>query len=348
MRKIVFTLSLIIPLALSSCSSDVMKQDFKSWNEDSINARALINYVNEVTNDKSKDFVPIEDRIAVFDMDGTIYSETNPTYFEWVIYIHRVLEDSSYTATQEEIDVANSILKDIEEGKVGSDAEKYSYQSKFLYFPFDGMTQDEFQEYTTNVLDKEVPNFTNLTYGNAFYKPMMDVINYLNKNNFTSYLVSTSERGLCRAMIKKGGVNITTDHVLGTDVVLRGEFQEYDYYASENYELQQGEKLVRTGYVDFKNSKTNKCELIWDHTNKMPVLAFGNTSGDVPMLNYTLNNTYKSMAFMVLQDDNDRESVNLTIAESRKQKWIEQGYNIISMKKEWKTIFGENVTKMFK
>ena len=77
-------------------------KDFKFWNSDAAAKQKLIEYVSEVTDKKSKNYIPVEDRLAVFDMDGTFICETAPCYFEWMLYLERALHDPDYTPTLED------------------------------------------------------------------------------------------------------------------------------------------------------------------------------------------------------------------------------------------------------
>ena len=106
------------------------------------------------------------------------------------------------------------------------------------------------------------------------------------------------------------------------------------------------EDLVRTDVLLIKNLKTNKVLQISQEIGKVPVLSFGNSSGDCSMHNYALGNQkYKSAAFMLVADDDVRDHANLAEGASREAKWREAGYYVISMKNDFKTIYGDGVVK---
>ena len=84
---------------------------FESWNEEAPALKTLVDYVENVTDESSKDFIPVEKRVAVFDMDGTIYAELFPTYFEYYMFAWRVLADPKFTPDQDMIQVAEDIKK---------------------------------------------------------------------------------------------------------------------------------------------------------------------------------------------------------------------------------------------
>ena len=104
-----------VSVALVSCSRATVKEKnpnpLSLWNDSAPAKKALTEYMNVVTNEKSADFIPVKDRIAVFDLDGTLFCETDPIYFDWVLYTQRVLDDENYKnqATEEQIALANDL-----------------------------------------------------------------------------------------------------------------------------------------------------------------------------------------------------------------------------------------------
>jgi len=83
--------------------------DFKYWNENSQTLQTLIEFVEDVTNPQSENFIPVEDRIATFDMDGTFYCETAPLYFQEMMFLHRALEDKNFSAPKDMVNFAKKI-----------------------------------------------------------------------------------------------------------------------------------------------------------------------------------------------------------------------------------------------
>ncbi len=125
------------------------------------------------------------------------------------------------------------------------------------------------------------------------------------------------------------------------DVELKSTKQEGD---GVNYTMGSEENLVRTENLLIKNLKTNKVKQIAQEIGKIPVLSFGNSSGDSAMHNYCLSNkTYHTEAFMLVADDNVRDHANLEEGAKRQANWEKAGYNIISMKNDFKTIYGDGV-----
>jgi hypothetical protein len=114
-----------------------------------------------------------------------------------------------------------------------------------------------------------------------------------------------------------------------------------------NYTMGKDEYLIRTDSLLIKNLKTNKVSQISQEIGKIPVLSFGNSSGDQAMHNYCLSNSkYRTATFMLVADDSDRDHADLEEGAKREKKWRENGYTVISMKKDFKTIYGFNVQKV--
>ena len=343
MKKIfVFVALLLMLVTLSSCKSQSNKTYFTLWNECSA-LTALKEYVEDVTNEKSKNFIPVEDRIATFDMDGTFVGELYPTYFEYNLLEYRVLDDPSYKdiAPADVVETAQEIRDFVRTGKKLPDHfdMKHAYAAAKAY---SGMTLKEFDDYVKAYAKKSANGFTNMTYGESFYKPMLEVFEYLDDHGFTYYVVSGSDRYICRALVES--IGIPSNRVIGMDVVLKSNNQGEE--EGVNYTYKVDDTLIRTDELIIKNLKTNKVKQISQEIGKVPVLSFGNSSGDAAMHNYCLSNEkYKTMAFMLIADDDVRDHANRDKALKLKEDWLASNYQVISMKDDFKTIYGDNVVK---
>ena len=339
MKKIVsILLAVFLVFTLSSCKNS-KKGEFKYWN-DSAALTALKDYVSDVTNKKSDNFIPVEDRIAVFDMDGTLCGELFPTYLEYLLCAYRCLEDKNYEATEEMKENARLMI----------DGAKTSYPSNMALIhaytqakAFEGMTINEFEEYVKFFLDRPADGFKNLKYSDSFYLPMIEVVSYLEANDFIVYIVSGSDRYICRAFACER-LNIAREHVIGMDVRMIASGQpEGD---AVDYQFKAEDKVIRSDELLIKNLKMNKVAQIAQEIGRQPVLSFGNSSGDSSMHLYTItNNKYRSAACMLIADDEARDYGNTEKALSLKEKWIESGFYVISMKDDFKTIYGYDVEK---
>lgn len=320
-------------------------KDFKFWTKNSVAHKKLVEFVTDVTNKKSKNYIPPEDRIATFDMDGTFICETAPCYFEWMLYLERALHDPDYTPTLEDKAYAEMVNAEIELGHFmtgkfpkGIDlGEAKSQQAVFA-----GMTPKEYADYVKKFMNKPVEGLSNLKWGEAFYLPMVEVIKYLKANNFTVYIVTGSDRPAMRVMIGEI-LGIPSDNVIGTDPQIFAANQ--GDISADNYVFRQDDYIIR-GQLTQKNLKMNKVVAIEHEIGKQPVLAFGNSGGDTSMLNYALaNNKYRSLSFFVICDDLDRELGNENKAEGCRKLAEKNGWIQISMKNDFKTIYGDDVTR---
>ncbi len=343
LSKIV-SLFILVCLAISlvSCGSaeKTGKYEFKYWNECSA-LNNLKDYVEDVTDEKSKDFIPVADRIAVFDMDGTLYGELFPTYLEYLLFAYRALDDKNFQADEETKEVARTIRASAETGSFPSDMPMKHALGQAKVFA--GMTVNEFLNYVKEFLKQTPAGFTGMTYGEAFYLPMIEVLDYLQKNQFKTYIVSGSDRFICRALASEP-CNIPYEQIIGMDVKLESDGQ--DGKDSLDYQFVAGDKVIRTDSLLIKNLKTNKVLQITQEICKQPVLSFGNSSGDTSMHVFSVtDNKYRSQAYMLIANDEVRDYGNAEKAEKLGEQWKASGFNVISMKDDWKTIYGDKVIK---
>ena len=311
------------------------------WNEESEAKDNLVAYMTEITDPQSADFIPVEDRIAVFDMDGTIFCETDPVYFDYRLLMHRVLEDPNYEASDFEKETVKKIQEYSETGKSSEGLEVD--HGKCIASAFAGMTIEEFNDYIQEVKKLPAPGYEGMTNGEAFYKPMVEVIEYLQDNDFKVYIVSGTDRLIVRGIID-GNLSIPNSQLIGSDETIVSNHQEGE--DGLEYVYTEQDSLVLGGDFLIKNLKMNKVSVIMQEIGQQPVLSFGNSTGDSSMAEYvTSNNPYRSLAFMLCCDDIERENGNIEKAEKMYKLCDEFDWVPISMKTDWKTIYGDHVKK---
>ena len=177
----------------------------------------------------------------------------------------------------------------------------------------------------------------------AYYLPMAEVVEYLQDNGFKCYIVSGSDRFIVRTFIE-GILDIPYENIIGSDTALEAKNQGGT--DGIEYVFTSDDVLVRTDRFLVKDLKTNKVLQIAQEIGRQPVLSFGNSSGDVSMNNYALlNNRYKSAAFQLIADDDVRDYGNPEKGQQLREQWEGMGYHVISMRDDWKTIYGEEVMK---
>ncbi|MBR4473367.1 MAG: haloacid dehalogenase-like hydrolase [Oscillospiraceae bacterium] len=350
MKKLLtFFLVLAMVLSLSVCGAASASAEetaeeepvFADWIDTAPALQALIDYVEAVTDEASPDYIPPEDRIAVFDMDGTLCAELCPTYLEYYLLAWRILKDPTYTPDAEMLEFGR-MLRDHALDKSfpdGMDLLHATHAAK----AYAGMTLQEFASFVNGCLLRDCDGFENMTWAKAFYTPMIEVVDYLVENDFKCYICSGSDRFICRTFIE-GMLDIPPEQVIGMDVEYEATNQgDVD---GLHYVFQPGDQIIRTDHLLIKNLKMNKVKQIVQQIGKQPVLSFGNSSGDVSMHLYTISdNAYRSAAFMLVADDDVRDYGNPQKTESLKEKWADLGFEVISMRDDFRTIYGDEVVK---
>ena len=338
-------ISVLLILAVLAVTLIVGREDSKKketplgtyWTEDSAAAQSLREYVAKVTDPADKDsFIPVKDRIAVFDMDGTLTCETYYTYYDTMMFIEYCLHDHPEKVTDE----LKQIAADIRPGYLADENLARNFARAYA-----GMTVEEFSSYVTEFGKKETASFTNMRYIDNFYLPMTELVKYLYENDFTIYVISGTERTTTRAIVANSPIRdyVTPNHVIGTDfeVKVRGYEEEP---SNMNFKYADGDELVLTGGFIQKNLNANKSIYIEREIGQRPVLAFGNSGSDTSMRNYTIDhrNPYPAQAYMIVADDDVREwgkqNWEEKAAENR-----EKGYVPVSMKNDFAQIYPEGI-----
>ena len=320
------------------------KDGLSLWNDDAPLKKELISYLKAVTDETSADYIPVENRIAVFDLDGTLFCETDPNYFDHMLLLHRVTEDPDYKdkASDFERETAEKI---IEMNETGTEAKGLPVDhGTSVATAFAGMTQDEFIEYIQKFKELPMPGYEGMNRGDGWYKPMLEVVELLQANDFTVYIVSGTDRYIVRGLIYNSPLDIPNRQIIGSDETLISSGQNGT--DGLDYVFKDGEKVVLGGGFVVKNLKMNKVTAIVREIGVQPVLSFGNSSGDSSMAEYTTsNNKYKSLAFMLCCDDTERENGNAGKAEKMYDMCEEFDWIPVSMKNDWKTIYGDGVVR---
>ena len=316
--------------------------DLYYWTEDSFAKETLVSFVEDVTDEASENFIPVADRVAVFDMDGTFLCETAPFYFDHMLFLKRALHDPNYTPSKEDKEFALGLEKWL---KNRDSSDILSQSAPHQSSVFAGTSYADYEAYAKRFMETPVEGLAPLKWGEAFYLPMIQVMKYLQANDFKVYVVSGTERELSRILVCDL-LEIPTERVIGTDIKTLATHQgETD---GLQYTYQRDDSLIRGGFV-IKNLKMNKVSAIVREIGRKPVLAFGNSSGDSAMLNYTINgNKYRSAAFFLLCDDLERELGNLNKAAKCKELADTYGWIPVSMRDDFATIYGENVIRTAK
>ena len=214
---------------------------------------------------------------------------------------------------------------------------------------FKGMKLNEFNDYIQEFKKLPMPSYDGMTRGGGWYKPMLEVIEFLQAHDFTVYIISGTDRFIVRGIVYNSPLNVPNSQIIGSDETLVSPKQQANGTDGLNYVYNAddaGDSVVLGGEFIIKNLKMNKVTVIVQEIGVQPVLSFGNSTGDQSMAEYvTTNNPYNSLAFMVCCDDLVRENGNETSANKMYDLCAQHGWTPISMKNDWETIYGEDVKK---
>lgn len=302
-----------------------------SWN-DTTSKASLIDFVSRVTRAGGADFVPVPERVAVFDNDGTLWPE-NPLPFQFAYVV-----DTLQAKLLDEPDLAtHPMVKAALEGdKDTLVADHYRGLLHVLALTHAGMTTEEFREQvTTWMAQARHPRFGR-SYDDSIYQPMREVLAYLRRNGFKTFIVSGGGADFMRAWAERV-YGIPPEQCVGS----RGQVK---------FEMHDGEPvLVKTMDHVFVDDREGKPVGIHQHIGRRPILAVGNSDGDKAMLEYTtIDNPRPSLGLIIHHTDAEREyaydahpkstgKLVAALADAPKRGWV-----IADMKADWKTVLSDN------
>lgn len=341
MKKKLFTLLLALAMlgAVSAYAGDA-DETIPYWAADSEASLSIVSYVSSVTDESSSNYVPPARRIAVFDMDGTLYGERFPTYFDECLLLHRLLHDDSFEASSEDKAWAEAAEAALLSGEEEPDSPRSSAQ--MAAEAFQGFSVEEYRAYVREFMSEPAVGFDGMTYGEGFYLPMVALVQYLTEHGFTVFISSGSERSLVRELIS-GTLDewIPPYRMIGSTFSLTASGQRDT--EGRKYTYTPEDRVLLEGNLVSKNQKMNKVVTIVDEIGAAPLLVFGNSSGDVSMAQYAVQNGGR--AYMLLCDDTDRDYGDPVAAASFAETYGELGFETVSMRDDFETIFGDNIRK---
>ena len=277
-----------------SCTSQPSEALLPSWNDTPVKQK-LLNYIN-VEVDK----IPVENRVAVFDLDGTIACE-RPLGLEMVTSVHRLLEkgekDPSIRETTE-YKFAQKLAVNPRDTAVFNHC--YVNGKNFLdnitMKAFEGMENEDYVKYAHEFLNKEKNKKFDILYADMFYQPMLELIELLKQKKFDVYIVSGSMQGLLWGVCPQN-IGFDRQHLLGTYLAMKVSFPKD---GPVSYVLQ--DDMLKP-----KNNYYGKSINIYNHIGKIPVMAVGNTHGDFGMFHMASCSPYPHLSLMINHDDDVRE-----------------------------------------
>jgi phosphoserine phosphatase len=297
-----------------------------SWNDGAAKAR-IVGFVQAVTEQGGKDFVAPADRIAVFDNDGTLWSE-QPAYFQLLFAVDRVRELAPRRPEWKSKQVFRAAI-DGDFKSLAAAGEKGLLE--LVMATHAGMTAEEFNATARQWLATARHPTLKRPYTDLVYQPMLEVLQYLRANGFSTWIVSGGGIEFLRAFAEER-YGIPPEQVIGSSIKTK-------------YEVRDGKPaIVRLADVDFIDDKAGKPVGIHKFIGKRPIAAFGNSDGDFEMLEWTTGGPGPRLGVIVRHDDAAREfAYDRNSSVGRLARGLDEGpargWTLVSMKHDWQRIY---------
>jgi len=322
----IFRAFLATSLLLVSLATSAADDPLPSWN-DGATKRAILDFVQRVTAPAGKDFVPAPERIAVFDNDGTLWSE-QPMYVQVAFALDRIKALAPQHPEWREKQFFKAALEGDLKAVSQSGAKGLL---ELMMATHAGMTTEEFEQTVKDWLaTARHPRFQR-PYTECVYQPILELLAFLRASGFKTYIVSGGGVDFMRPWTEKV-YGIPPEQVVGSSMKTK-------------FELRDGKPaLVRLPEIDFVNDKETKPVGIDRFIGRRPLLAFGNSDGDHQMLQWTAAGSGARFVGIVHHTDAERESAyDRASPIGRLDKALDEalakGWTVVDMKSDWKTIF---------
>jgi len=321
------TLFWFVVVALAFAATVTHAQDpLPSWN-DTATKKAIITFVDRVTKEGSPDFVAPAERIAVFDNDGTLWAE-QPMYFQGLFLVDRVKALAPQHPEWRTKEPFASLLKGDMKG-VAAAGEKGAIE--MLAATHTGMTTEEFEQMMRDWTATAKHPKTGRLYTEMVYQPMLELLAYLRANGFKTFIVSGGGIEFMRPWTEKV-YGIPPEQVVGSSVKLK-------------FEMRDGRPvLVKLPAVDLNDDKEGKPVGIQSRIGRRPIAAFGNSDGDLQMLQWTTAGSGPRFALIVHHTDTEREwaydrKSHVGKLDKAWDEAVAKGWTVVDMKNDWKRVF---------
>jgi phosphoglycolate phosphatase-like HAD superfamily hydrolase len=297
-----------------------------SWNEGA-SKRAVMDFVKAVTTKGGKDFVAPAQRIAVFDNDGTLWAE-QPLYFQFLYAMDRVKALAPRHPEWKDKEPYASLLKgDMKAALAGGEHAIL----EIVHATHAGMTTEEFEKVVREWFATARHPRSGQRYDRMTYQPMVELLRYLRANGFKTFIVSGGGIEFLRVFAEQA-YGIPPEQVIGSS-------------GKQKFELRDGRPaLVKLPELDFLDDKEGKPVAIQKHIGRRPLAAFGNSDGDLAMLQWTCAGAGARFCLYVHHTDGEREwAYDRASSIGRLDKGLDEarakGWTVADMKRDWKRIF---------
>ena len=324
---------LALLITLLAARANAQNDPLPSWNEGPAK-QSIITLAKDVTDKSSPSYVEPQDRIATFDQDGTLWVE-HPIYTQVAFALDRVVELAPKHPEWKATEPFKAVLTDDKAAMAKFTLRDFE---KIIFATHTGMTVEQFNAIAKDWIAKARNPRWKRPYTDLVYQPMREVLDYLRANGFKTYIVTGGGLDFVRSYAEQT-YGIPPEQIIGSAL-------ETDYtYNKEGQGI-----LMRPPKVLLNNNFSGKPEDIYLFTGRRPQATFGNSTGDREMLEYTQTGGKEALMMLVLHDDPTREYAygpaqglpDTKVGTFSKALYDEartRGWNVISMKKDWKRIF---------
>ena len=297
-----------------------------SWNEGK-SKQEIVAFVDKVTKKGTAEFVPQEKRIATFDNDGTLWSE-QPMYFQLFFAIDRVKELAPEHPEWQTTEPFASLLKGDVNSALSGGMESVG---KIIMATHAGLTTEEFEKVVKDWISTAKHPVTNQPFTRMVYQPMLELLSYLRENGFKTYIVSGGGIEFMRAWTEEI-YGIPPEQVVGSSIKTK-------FVVRDGTPL-----LIRLPELNFNDDKEGKPVAINLHIGRRPIASFGNSDGDLQMLQWTTSGDGPRFALYVRHTDSEREwaydrESHIGRLDKGLDEAMKKGWTVVDMKKEWKIIY---------
>ena len=306
-----------------------------SWGDTPTRA-AIEVYVRRVTSD-GPDFVPSEARIATFDNDGTLWCE-KPMPIQLDFTLNRMVEmaeaDPTLQGRQPWKAAFEKDMKWLGDAMVKhyhGDDDDLRLLMGAVPRAFESLSVEDYAAKVADFFRTANHPLLGRPYRECGYRPMVELLRYLEANEFTTYIASGGDRDFMRP-IADDLYGIPPERVIGSSLAL-------DYKSGDD-----GTDVLYKSEMEFFDDGPTKPVRIWSRIGRRPILAAGNSNGDIPMLRFARSPDRPALRLLVLHDDKEREFDYTAGAEDALARAHAQGWTVVSVKNDWATVFHDAAT----
>src|SRR5580765_1423242 len=309
-----------------------MRTDLLSGWKDGPTKQAIVAFVEKVSGEDGSSAVPLEDRVAVFDNDGTLWCE-KPMPIQLDFILRRFVEmaeaspelrDRQPWKAAYERDYA--WLGSLMQAHYAGDDTNVNVLGAGILAAYEGISVEDFEAQSDEFLRSAQHPSLGRSYLECAYKPMVELLDYLAANGFTNYIVSGGGRDFMRP-ISHDVYGIPRERVIGSAAVLAYESNE------------RGGTITHKAEAEYLDDGPQKPIRIWSRMGRRPLVAGGNSNGDVQMLEFTKHDHMPTLRLLVLHDDAEREFDYTSGAEVALERAGKDGWTVVSIREDWATVF---------